>query len=118
MAKVMVVDDAAFMRRILGGILSGAGHEVVECEDGQEAVKRYPQVRPDLVTMDITMPEMDGLEACRRILASDPEARIVMCSALGQEEIVREAIRIGAREFIVKPFAPERILQAVQGVLQ
>ena len=114
MARVLVVDDAAFMRKVLGDALAKGGHEVVaEASNGVEAVSRYHEVHPDVMTLDITMPEKDGLEALREILASDPSARVVMCSALGQEGKVLESIKIGAKDFVVKPFQPERVLEAV-----
>jgi two-component system chemotaxis response regulator CheY len=114
MARIMVVDDAAFMRKMLTDALAGGGHEIVgEAANGLEAVERYREVRPDVTTLDITMPEKDGLDALLEILAYDPSARIVMCSALGQESKVLEAIKSGAKDFVVKPFQPERVLAAV-----
>lgn len=114
MAKVLVVDDAAFMRKILGDALAKGGHEVVgEAGNGQEAVARFQELRPEVTTLDITMPEMDGISALREILAFDPTARVVMCSALGQETKVLESIKAGARDFVVKPFQPDRVLEAI-----
>lgn len=114
MARVLVVDDAAFMRKVLTDTLSKGGHEVVgEAANGMEAVDRFRELRPELTTLDITMPEKDGLTALREILSFDPGAKIVMCSALGQESKVLEAIRAGAKDFVVKPFQPERVLDAV-----
>ena len=114
MARVLVVDDAAFMRKVLTDTLSKGGHEVVgEAANGMEAVDRFRELRPELTTLDITMPEKDGLTALREILSFDPSAKIVMCSALGQESKVLEAIRAGAKDFVVKPFQPERVLDAV-----
>jgi two-component system chemotaxis response regulator CheY len=114
MARIMVVDDAAFMRKMLTDTLVGGGHEVVgEAANGDEAVKRFQELRPDVTTLDITMPEKDGLEALREILAFDPSAKVVMCSALGQESKVLEAIKSGAKDFVVKPFQSERVLSAV-----
>jgi two-component system chemotaxis response regulator CheY len=114
MARVLVVDDAAFMRKVLTDTLSRGGHEVVgEAATGMEAVDRFRELRPELTTLDITMPEKDGLTALREILSFDPSAKIVMCSALGQESKVLEAIRAGAKDFVVKPFQPERVLDAV-----
>ncbi len=118
--RVMVVDDAMFMRNMLKEILNNTGrYEVVaEAANGQEALELYSQVRPDLVTMDIVMPVMDGIEATREILRLDPQARIVMCSALGQEPLVIESIAAGARDFIVKPFAPEKVIRVLDQVMQ
>lgn len=112
--KVLVVDDAQFQRHRLAQVLRGAGIEVVEAADGQAAVQKYAEERPDLVLMDITMPVMDGLEALRRIRAADPEARVIMCSALGQQTAVLEAVKAGALDFLVKPVQPDRLLAAVQ----
>ncbi|GIW51328.1 MAG: chemotaxis protein CheY [Gemmatimonadales bacterium] len=115
---VLVCDDAMFMRSMLRDILTQAGFEVVgEAATGTEAVERYKQLRPDLVTMDIVMPDLDGIEAVRRIVDFDPSARILMCSALGQQALVIEAIRAGAKDFVVKPFQPSRVLEAVHRVL-
>ncbi len=118
MARVLVVDDAAFMRKVLTDALTSAGHEVVgEAGDGNEAVARFKELKPDLATLDITMPEKDGLTALKEILSLDPSARVVMCSALGQESKVLEAIKAGAKDFVVKPFQPDRVLQAVASAL-
>jgi two-component system chemotaxis response regulator CheY len=106
------------MRTMLGDILQQAGFEVVgEAETGAEAVEKYKRLRPDLVTMDIVMPDMGGIDAVREITRIDPDARILMCSAMGQQALVVEAIQAGARDFIVKPFQPSRVLEAVQRVL-
>lgn len=114
MKKVMVVDDAAFMRMMLKDILNGAGYNVVgEAENGAIAVNKYRELSPDLVLMDITMPEMDGVNAVRKIRSLDPAAKIVMCSAMGQQAMVLESIQAGAKDFIVKPFQADRILEAV-----
>jgi two-component system chemotaxis response regulator CheY len=114
MARVLVVDDAAFMRKMVTDALTGGGHEIVgEAGNGDEAVARYQELRPEVMTLDITMPEKDGLQALREILSYDPTARVVMCSALGQEAKVLESIKAGAKDFVVKPFAPERVLEAV-----
>ena len=114
MARVLVVDDAAFMRKVLGDALASGGHEVVgEAANGTEAVDRFQQLRPELTTLDITMPEKDGLAALAEIMAIDPAARVVMCSALGQESKVLESIKLGAKDFVVKPFQPARVLEAV-----
>lgn len=113
MAKVLIADDAMFMRSRLKTLLEGAGHEVVEACNGREAVAAYDASVPDIVLMDVTMPEMDGIEALREIRQKSPDARVIMCSALGQQSIVLEAVRAGARDFIVKPFRPEKVLEAV-----
>jgi two-component system chemotaxis response regulator CheY len=114
MARVLVVDDAAFMRKVVSDALSKGGHEVIgEASNGVEAIARYQELQPELMTLDITMPEMDGLAALKEIMAMDPRARIIMCSALGQESKVLEAIKSGAKDFVVKPFKVERVLDAV-----
>ena len=114
MARVLVVDDAAFMRKMVSDVLLGGGHEVVgEAGDGVEAVERYQELRPEVTTLDITMPEKDGLTALREIVAIDPSAKVIMCSALGQEAKVLESIKNGAKDFVVKPFQPERVLEAI-----
>ncbi|TYP79484.1 response regulator [Paenibacillus methanolicus] len=118
MAKILVVDDAAFMRLMLKDILTKGGHEVVgEAENGLVAVERYNNLKPDLVTMDITMPEMEGIDAVKEIRKTDPSARIVMCSAMGQQMMVVQAIQAGAKDFIVKPFQPDRVLDSVKKAL-
>ncbi len=115
---VLVCDDAVFMRTMIGDILTQAGLEVVgEAESGAQAVEQYMALRPDLVTMDIIMPEMGGIEAVRAITGFDPQARVLMCSAMGQQSLVAEAIQAGAKDFVVKPFQPSRVLEAVQRVL-
>jgi two-component system, chemotaxis family, chemotaxis protein CheY len=112
---VLVCDDAIFMRTMIADILTQAGYEVVgEAETGTQAVERYRALRPDLVTMDIVMPDMSGIEAVREICKEDPEAKILMCSAMGQQALVVEAIQAGAKDFVVKPFQPSRVLEAVQ----
>ena len=114
MARVLVVDDAAFMRKMVSDALAKGGHEVVgEAGNGVEAVARFQERKPDLMTLDITMPEKDGLTALAEIVAADPSARVVMCSALGQEAKVLEAIKLGAKDFVVKPFQPDRVIEAV-----
>jgi two-component system chemotaxis response regulator CheY len=114
MARVLVVDDAAFMRKMVGDALAKGGHEVVgEAANGAEAVTRYQELKPDLTTLDITMPEMDGLTALAEIVGFDPSARVVMCSALGQESKVLQAIKLGAKDFVVKPFQADRVIEAV-----
>ncbi|MBA3760097.1 MAG: response regulator [Gemmatimonadales bacterium] len=115
---VLVCDDAIFMRTMISDILSQAGFEVVgEAESGLQAVEKYRMLKPDLVTMDIVMPDMGGIEAVREICKDDPAARILMCSAMGQQALVVEAIQAGAKDFVVKPFQPSRVLEAVQRVL-
>src|SRR5512147_2568677 len=116
--KVLVVDDAIFMRNMIKDIFSGGGFEVVgEAANGLEAVERYKELRPDLTTMDIVMPFRSGIDATREIVKLDPKAVVVMCSALGQESLVMEAIEAGASDFIVKPFKPEDVLSVVRKVL-
>ena len=116
--RILVVDDAAFMRMMLSDLLTKAGFEVVgQAENGVVAVSKYKELQPDLVTMDITMPEMDGIQAVKQIRAYDPKARVVMCSAMGQQNMVMDAIQSGARDFIVKPFDPPRVTQAVSKAL-
>jgi two-component system chemotaxis response regulator CheY len=114
MARVLVVDDAAFMRKLLSDALASGGHEVVgQAGNGAEAIVRFQELRPELTTLDITMPEKDGLSALAEIMSIDPSAKVVMCSALGQESKVLEAVKLGARDFVVKPFQPARVLEAV-----
>jgi two-component system, chemotaxis family, chemotaxis protein CheY len=114
MARVLVVDDAAFMRKMLADMLIEGGHEVVgEAASGSEAVDRFAELQPDVMTLDITMPEKDGLTVLREVVGQHPSARVVMCSALGQESKVLEAIKAGARDFVVKPFQADRVLSAV-----
>lgn len=114
MARVLVVDDAAFMRKMVSDALAKGGHEVIgEAANGLEAVERYKELAPEVTTLDITMPEKDGISALQDILALDPSARVVMCSALGQESKVLEAIKSGAKDFVVKPFQPDRVLDAI-----
>ena len=118
MAKIMMVDDAAFMRKVIKDTLSKAGYtDLHEAVDGADAVEKYNELKPDLVLMDITMPNMDGLEALKAIRAADPNANVVMCSAMGQETMVIDAIRSGAKDFIVKPFKPERVLKTVTSIV-
>lgn len=115
---MLVCDDAIFMRTMISDILSQAGFEIVgEAESGVQAVQQYRNLRPDLVTMDIVMPDMGGIDAVREICKEDPSARILMCSAMGQQALVVEAIQAGAKDFVVKPFQPSRVLEAVQRVL-
>ena len=116
--RVLVVDDALFMRGMIREILGrSGGFEVVgEAGDGFEAIERYRELRPDLVTMDIVMPRMDGIDAAREIVRLDPGATIVMCSSLGQESLVIESLGAGARDFIVKPFSTEKVLHVLRGM--
>jgi len=116
--RVLIVDDAAFMRMMLKDILKRGGYEVIgEAGNGLEAVSLYRDLHPDLVTLDITMPEMDGIAALKQIRSLDPEAKVIMVSAMGQQAMVIEAIQSGARDFIVKPFQAERVLEAIRKVL-
>jgi two-component system chemotaxis response regulator CheY len=117
MPKILVVDDAAFMRLRAVKLLVEAGYVVVEAENGRVAVETYAREKPDAVLMDITMPEMDGLEALAEIRKIDPAARVAMLTAMGQQSIVMDAIKRGARDFVVKPFAPDRVLGAVSKLL-
>ncbi|WP_080846330.1 response regulator [Cytobacillus gottheilii] len=118
MAKILIVDDAKFMRLTLSNILKKAQYEIVgEAETGLEAIQLYRELQPDLVTLDITMPEMSGLEAMREIRKEFPSAKIIMCSAMGQQKMIVEAIESGAKDFIVKPFDESRVLDAVERVL-
>ena len=118
MAKILTADDAAFMRKVIKDTLTKAGYtEIYEAEDGAIAVEKYNELKPDLVLMDITMPNMDGLEALKAIRAKDSSANVVMCSAMGQESMVMDAVRSGAKDFIVKPFKPERVLKTVTSIV-
>ncbi len=113
--KILIVDDAAFMRMMIKDILVKNGYEVVgEAQDGVEAVEKFRELRPDLVTMDITMPEMDGITALKKIREIDSNAKVIMCSAMGQQAMVIDAIKAGAKDFIVKPFQADRVLEAVR----
>ena len=118
MARVLVVDDAAFMRKMVSDALSKAGHEVIgEACNGAEAVESFRALKPELTTLDITMPEKDGLQALGEIMTLDPSARVIMCSALGQESKVLESIKLGARDFVVKPFKADRVQEAAAKAL-
>ena len=119
MAKnILICDDAAFMRMMIKDILTKNGYEIAgEAENGAKAVEKYNETKPDLVLMDITMPEMDGIEALKAIRAKDATACVIMCSAMGQQAMVIEAIQSGAKDFIVKPFQAERVLEAVKKVI-
>lgn len=119
MAKnILVVDDAAFMRMMIKDILTKNGYNVAgEAENGAKALEKYNEVKPDLVLMDITMPEVDGIQALKNIKAADPNAKVIMCSAMGQQAMVIESIQAGAKDFIVKPFQADRVLEAVKKVV-
>ena len=119
MAKILIVDDAAFMRMMIKNILIKEGYDVVgEAENGAQAVEKYKELNPDLVTMDITMPEMDGISAVKEIMKINKGAKVVMCSAMGQQAMVIDAIQAGAKDFIVKPFQPDRVIEAIGKVLK
>ncbi|MGD6816050.1 response regulator [Metabacillus sp. 84] len=118
MAGILIVDDAKFMRVTLTSILNGANHTIAgEAENGFEAVSKYRELLPDLVTLDITMPEKNGIEALKEIMREFPSAKVIMCSAMGQQKMVVEAIEAGAKDFIIKPFDASRVLEAVDRVL-
>ena len=118
MAKILIVDDAAFMRMMIKDVITKNGFEVAgEAVNGMDAVDRYNELKPDLVLMDITMPEMDGIEALKAIRAADAGANVIMCSAMGQQAMVIDAIQSGAKDFIVKPFQADRVLEAVKKVV-
>ena len=118
MANILVVDDAAFMRMMVKDILIKNGHTIVgEAVDGNDAVTKYQELKPDLVTMDITMPNKDGIQALKDIKVVDSSAKIIMCSAMGQQVMVLEAIKAGAKDFIVKPFQADRVIEAVNKAL-
>ena len=119
MAKnILICDDAAFMRMMIKDILTKNGYNVVgEAENGAKAVEKYQELKPDLVLMDITMPEMDGIQALKAIKAADPSATVIMCSAIGQQAMVIESIQSGAKDFIVNPFQQDRVLEAVRKVV-
>jgi two-component system chemotaxis response regulator CheY len=118
MAKILIVDDNAFMRNTIKGVLTQAGFDIAgEATDGVEAVSTYASAKPDLVTMDITMPNMDGVEALKELLNQDPAAKVVMVSAMGQESLVVEAVTAGAVDFVVKPFEPDRVVDAITKAL-
>ncbi|AVQ99054.1 chemotaxis protein CheY [Oceanobacillus picturae] len=116
--RILIVDDAAFMRMMIKDILTKNGFDVVgEAQDGVQAVEKYNELEPDLVTMDITMPEKDGITALKEIKAKHPSAKIIMCSAMGQQAMVIDAIQAGAKDFIVKPFQSDRVIEAIQKAL-
>jgi two-component system chemotaxis response regulator CheY len=117
-ARVLVVDDAIFMRKMISDILEGNGMEIVgEADTGALAVEKYKELKPDLVTMDIIMPEMNGIDAVRQIVSNDSQARIVMCSALGQQALVQDALTAGAKDFLIKPFNPSRVIEVISKIL-
>ena len=119
MKTVLIVDDTKFMRNILKNILKKKELEIIgEASNGREAVEKYKELKPDIVTMDIIMPEMDGIQAVKEILKADSSAKILMCSAMGQQAMVIEAIQAGAKDFVIKPFQPTRVLEAVDRTLQ
>ncbi len=116
--RVLIVDDALFMRTMLRDIFESAGWQIVaEAENGERAIEQYKLHQPDLVTMDIVMPEMGGIDALKKVLADDPTARILVCSALGQQNLIMEALRAGAKDFIVKPFQADQVLDVVERVV-
>ncbi len=118
MAKILVVDDAIYVRSKSMKLLSESGYEVAEAANGAEAVNKYQEEKPDLVLMDITMPVMDGITAVKEIKKVDPSAKVVMCTALGQQSMVIEAIRAGAKDFLVKPYQPDRVLATVKRIME
>jgi two-component system chemotaxis response regulator CheY len=116
--RILIVDDAAFMRMMIRDILTKSGYEVVgEAQDGAQAIEKFKELHPDLITMDITMPEMDGITALKEIRKLDSNARVIMCSAMGQQSMVIDAIQAGAKDFIVKPFQPDRVIEAIKKTL-
>lgn len=115
---ILIVDDAAFMRMMIRDVLTKNGYEILgEAENGQKAIEKFKELNPDLVIMDITMPEVDGIQAVKEIKKISPDAKVVMCSAMGQQAMVIEAIQAGARDFIVKPFQADRVIEAVKKVI-
>lgn len=121
MAIILVTDDAIFTRKLLSDILKKEGHEILEAENAAEAVKKYRELKPDIVTMDIIMPEvegMDGIGAVKAIIKVDPNAKIVMVSAMGQQEMIVDAIQAGAKDFVVKPFQPSNVLNSINKLLK
>lgn len=118
MAKILIVDDAKFMRTLVKDALTSVGHEIVgEAENGNMAIEQYKALKPDLVTMDITMREKDGIEATKEIMKIDSNAKVIMVTALGQEDLLAKAIKMGVKDFVVKPFPPERLQQAAAKAL-
>jgi two-component system chemotaxis response regulator CheY len=119
MGKILIVDDTLFMRTLLKNILFSGGHTIAgEAADGDDAIEKYRELKPDLVTMDVVMPKMNGIEALKGIKALDPNARVVMCTAVGQEQMVKLAIKSGARGYIVKPFQAPKVLDEVKNILE
>lgn len=118
MGRILIVDDTLFMRTLLKNILFSGGHTIVgEAENGEEAIARYQELKPDLVTMDVVMPKMNGIDALKNIRAVDPNAKVVMCTAVGQEQMVKLAVKSGAKGYIVKPFQAPKVLEEVKNVL-
>lgn len=118
MGRILIVDDTLFMRTLLKNILFSGGHTIVgEAENGEEAIARYQELKPDLVTMDVVMPKMNGIDALKNIRAADPNAKVVMCTAVGQEQMVKLAVKTGAKGYIVKPFQAPKVLEEVKNVL-
>lgn len=117
MSRIMVVDDAAFMRMRCTKLLQDNGYETIEAANGIEALQKYEQHKPDAILMDITMPEMDGIDTLKRLVAADPSVKVTMVTAMGQQSMVIEALKSGARDFVVKPFNAERVMQAVQKMI-
>jgi len=119
MSNILIVDDAIFMRRIISDVLKNNGYNIVgEASNGVEAIKKYKKLKPNLVLMDITMPEKNGIEAVKDIIAIDPEAKVIMCSAMGQDSMVKESIVAGAKDFIVKPFQSDDVLKKVKNLIR
>jgi two-component system chemotaxis response regulator CheY len=118
-ARILIADDLSFIRLVQKQVLTEGGHQIVgEAANGREAVEKYRALAPDVVILDITMPEMNGLEAMQKILELDPQARVLICSAIGQQSLIVEAIKAGARDFIVKPFRPDRLASAIARALE
>jgi len=118
MGRILIVDDTLFMRTLLKNILFSGGHAIVgEAGDGDEAIEKYKELKPDLVTMDVVMPKMNGIEALKAIKAIDPNAKVIMCTAVGQEQMVKLAIKSGARGYVVKPFQAPKVLEEIKNVL-
>lgn len=118
MGRILIVDDTLFMRTLLKNILFSGGHTIVgEAENGEEAIAKYQELKPDLVTMDVVMPKMNGIDALKGIRAVDPHAKVVMCTAVGQEQMVKLAVKSGAKGYIVKPFQAPKVLEEVKNVL-